>query len=74
MYDLMIIHNIARLCDFIVSNTGTSELNFSELFSTFRKALEKELDFTLEVKNAEITRKNFATNSRIYLPQYYNYS
>lgn len=45
----MIIHNIAKLCDFIVSNAGSSKLNFSDLFSTFRKALEKELDFTLEV-------------------------
>lgn len=45
----MIIHNIAKLCDFVVNFSGNSELNFSELFATFRKALEKELDFTLEV-------------------------
>ncbi|CAD8131573.1 unnamed protein product [Paramecium pentaurelia] len=73
-YDLMIIHNIAKLCDFVVSNTSTSQLNFSDLFSTFRKALEKELDFTLEVQNAEITRNNFKNNSRIYIPQFYQYS
>lgn len=64
----MIIHNIAKLCDFIVTNAGSSKLNFSDLFCTFRKALEKELDFTLEVENAEITRNNFKNNSRIYIP------
>lgn len=70
-YDLIIIHQIARFCDYVVSFSQDNELNFAELFNTFRVSLEKELDFRLEAKNGILTAQQFKGNESIYIPKYY---
>jgi ubiquinone biosynthesis protein len=46
-------------------------MDFSSLFSRFKTALVKELDFREEAKNGEETKKNFEGYDDVYIPEYY---
>jgi len=74
-YDLMVIEWISKFLNQVLKWNSYENIDLVKNFDVFSCALKQELDFRTEVKNAEITRKLFAHDPRVYIPKnYFDYS
>lgn len=69
-YDMIVTKTTVKVINFVASNMGNESINFLQLFQNFRDSRIKELDFTLEHKNGNDTKKNFEGYDRLYVPEY----
>ncbi|BDZ70073.1 ubiquinone biosynthesis protein [Methanobacterium petrolearium] len=64
--DLLIMHHLADLINNRISSLRV--FNFPEIVDEFEKSIRKEMDYTLEARNAENFQANFAGNNGIRAP------
>jgi aarF domain-containing kinase len=71
-YDMIVTKTCVHIIDYVASLFDNRSINFKRLFYNFKVSRLKELDFEVEYDNATRTARDFADDSRIYIPKFYS--
>ena len=67
-WDLIILKQLIKLCNYLVKHRKDVDFDFVKLFNEWTSTLVEELDFNIEVRNALKIKEFFKGNDRVYIP------
>lgn len=67
--DIKILENFFGLSDWILKKYGYTDISMSSIYKSFKNGLRDELDFRIEVRNSQLTKKQFSNNPEVYVPE-----